>query len=210
MLFKKEKDYNYYDYFIRNGQWACKAAEYLHESLSQFNAAGFNERVAQMHEIEHSADSEKHSMMQHLGREFLPPIEREDIVELAQQLDNVVDAIDNVMLRMDMFMVRSVRPEAVTFTSLIIKCCEEMLKTLVEFKNFKSSKTIRETIVAVNTYESEGDLLHSQCIKGLFKDTSIDQRTLFVWTNIYDELEDCLDACEDAVDIIETVIMKNS
>ncbi len=210
MLFKKEKDYNYYDYFIRNGQWACKAAEYLHESLSQFNAAGFGSRVAHMHEIEHSADSEKHRMMQHLGREFLPPIEREDIVELAQQLDNVVDAIDNVMLRMDMFMVQSVRPEAVTFTALIIKCCQEMMKTLVEFKNFKSSKTIRETIVAVNSYESEGDQLHSQCIKGLFNDPDIDQRTLFVWTNIYDELEDCLDACEDAVDIIETVIMKNS
>lgn len=210
MIFKKEKDYDYYDYFIRNGHWACKAAEYLHESLSQFNAAGFHDRVAKMHEIEHSADSEKHTMMKYLGREFLPPIEREDIVELAQQLDNVVDAIDNVMLRMDMFMVQSVRPEAVTFTALIIKCCEEMLKTLVEFRHFKSSKTIQDTIVAVNTYESEGDQLHYQCVKGLFSTPDIDQKTLFVWTNIYDELEDCLDACEDAVEIIETVIMKNS
>lgn len=209
-MFKKEKGYNYFEYFVKSADSACRAAEYLNESLSDFDMEKLPERVASMHEIENRADGEKHDMMRRLLHEFITPIEREDIVALAQQLDDVLDAIDDVMLRIDMFRVREIRSGALKFTSLLIKCCTELLGTLGEFADFKNSKKIRDSIVAVNSLESEGDRLHSDCVKELYGDDAIDAKTLLAWTQIYDELESCLDACEHCTDIIESVIMKNS
>ena len=210
MLFKKEKEYDYFDYFVRSTEFACKAATYLHESLTGFHKDDFYDRMVSMHEIENNADNLKHDMMQHLLHEFIPPIEREDIVSLAQQLDNVVDAIDDVMLRIDMFCISDILPGAIEFSMTIIRCCNELLGTVNDFRSFKSSKKIRDNIVAVNSLESEGDKLHSECIKALYRDPKIDAKTLVAWSSIYDDLEMCLDACEHCTDIIETVIMKNS
>lgn len=210
MKFKKNKDYDYFGYFIKSAEAACRAAEYLHASLSEFDRKNFSGCVTSMHEIENRADSEKHDMMQRLLHEFITPIEREDIVALAQQLDDVLDAIDDVMLRVDMFCVSSILPGALQFTALIIKCCHELLGIVSEFRNFKSSTKIREGIVAVNSLESEGDKLHFECIKALYQAPGADAKMLLAWTGIYDDLEMCLDACEHSADIIETVIMKNS
>lgn len=210
MLFKKEKDYDYFDFFVKIAENACQASQQLHKSLLSFDRNQISERVAEMHEIEHRADIEKHNMTERLIHEFLPPIEREDIASLAHQLDNVVDSIDDVMLRIDMYSVSTIIPDAITFTDLIIKCCGELLNAMKEFKVSRTSKKLSEYIVAVNTLESEGDKLHTECMRALYTYDRIDAKSLLAWTGIYDELENCLDACENCTDIIEMVIMKNS
>ena len=86
MFFKKEKDYDYFDYFIRTAAFACEAAACLHDSLADFNEDLFRSRMAKMHEIENRADNEKHDMMSRLSHEFITPIEREDIVALAHRV----------------------------------------------------------------------------------------------------------------------------
>ena len=114
------------------------------------------------------------------------------------------------MLRIDMYNVSTIIPDAITFTDLIIKCCGELLNAMKEFKVSRTSKKLSEYIVAVNTLESEGDKLHTECMRALYTYDRIDTKSLLAWTGIYDELENCLDACENCTDIIEMVIMKNS
>ena len=210
MLFKKEKEYNYFDYFIKNVGFACEAADYLAESLGNYDSTLFRTRVAHMHEIENRADDEKHEMMSRLFHEFLPPIDREDIVELAHYLDDVVDTIDDVMLRVDMYCLTEIRPEVLEFTKLICRCTQELSVLVTKFKNFKHAKDIREAIVTVNAIESEGDKLHSDCIRAMYQDDTVDAKRVIAWSAIYDDLEMCLDACEHATDVIETVLMKNT
>lgn len=209
-MFKKKKDYDYFEYFIRGAENVCSAANFLHNTLADFEYDKINEYVEKMLLIEHRADSDKHEMIQNLLNEFITPIEREDISALAQQIDNVVDSIDDVILRIDMFKVNAISDKAIAFSNLIVNCCNELSKTMSYFKKFKTSKELKESIVAVNTYESEGDKLHAECIKELFEKENISSKDLIAWTKIYDELECCLDACEHSTDIIETVIMKNS
>lgn len=206
----RKKDFDYFDYFCRSADYICQAAQYLHESFSAFEHDTFLTRIDKMHQIENQADSIKHEMTQRLVHEFITPIEREDIFNLASQLDDVVDTIDDVMRRAYMYDLREVRPEALKFTDLIVRCAKELAATMAEFRNFKNSSSIRDKIVAVNTLESDGDMLHAQCYHELFAKADVSDRVLTVWSNIYDDLEDCLDACEDAVDIVETVIMKNT
>ncbi len=210
MFFKKEKNYDYFDYFIRTAKYACEAASCLHESLSDFNEEFFRSRMARMHEIENRADDDKHDMMTRLSHEFITPIEREDIVALAQNLDDVVDSIDDVMIRMDMYCLTEIRPEVLDFTALIIKCCEELLNTVTEFRSFKNSTKLKNAILTVNSIESEGDKLHSDCVRALYRNPEIDAKTVVAWSAIYEDLEMCLDACEHSTDVIESVVMKNT
>ena len=64
--------------------------------------------------------------------------------------------------------------------------------------------------MSVEDIESEGDKFHSRCIKALYSDESLDAKTVFAWSNIYDEFESCLDSCERGANAIEQVVMKNS
>lgn len=205
----KKNDYNYFDYFCSTADSICKAAVLLDDSLKTFDKSAFQQKMADMHDLENKADAAKHEMTKKLIHEFLPPIEREDIIELGTKLDDIMDALDDAMRCIYMYDVSEIREGALKFSDLIIKCTAALKETVEEFRNFKSSKLIKEKLVEVNTFESDGDHLHSELIRELFVNEK-DTRALITWLNIYEDLEGCLDDCEDAADIIESVIMKNT
>ncbi len=205
----KKKGFDYFDAFLRTAKQATAAANFLHGALADFRSEGFSARVEEMHRIENAADAIKHEMMEYLAHEFITPIEREDIVSLAQELDTVVDSLDDVMCRVYMFNIQSIRPETLEFTALAVNACTALETAVAEFKHFKNSKTISGLIIEVNTLESRGDALHSASMRKLFTSES-DARTLMIWMSLFESLEQCFDACEHASDVIESVIMKNT
>lgn len=208
-LFNKSKGFDYFAAFSKIANHALRAAEYLHESLANYDYENFRSYAEKMHVIENAADSDKHEIIEHLAHEFITPIEREDIVALAQALDTVMDAIDDVMRRVYMFDVREIRPETFEFTKLIIDTCKSLEKTVAEFKNFKTSDIITKLIIDVNTEENKGDVLHFEYLHKLFRE-EYDSKMTIAWMELFETLENCFDACEDAADIIESVIMKNT
>lgn len=203
------KEYDYFEYLLKCSETANKAAEYLHGALSDFDLKRLEAQAAEMHLIENDADMLKHEMLKHLAHEFMTPIEREDIVALSQQLDDVVDAIEDVLSRVYMLNIKFIRPETLAFTELIVKCCKALARAIKEFRNFKKSKYVLERIIEVNSIESEGDKLYAKCMRKLFEEEG-SMRDTVVWMTMFECLEACLDACEDAADIIESVIMKNT
>ncbi len=206
----KKVDFDYFGYFRTSGQFACTAAQCLYETLAHYDAEALRDRVAVMHRIENEADAAKHEMTRGLAKEFITPLEREDIIALAQEMDNVVDAADEVLQRAYMFNIKVMRPETVTFAELIVKCCAALSATLDELSGFKKTTSdINKHIVEVNTLESAGDAMHNENIRRLFT-AETDARELLVWNIMFESLENCLDACEHAVDVVESVIMKNS
>lgn len=204
-----KKGFDYFDYFYKCAQFAEQAAHCLHDTLSSFDLSTFPAKVDEMHAIENSADMTKHEMMIALAKEFLPPIEREDIVSLSHELDNVVDSLDEIMQRIYMYNVQSIRPETLEFTAMLIRCCDALAEAAAEFRNFKRSKTLSAKLVEVNNLEAEGDVLYSKYIRQLFCEEN-NGRNLLIWTNIFEGLEDCFDKCEHATDLMEGVILKNS
>jgi uncharacterized protein Yka (UPF0111/DUF47 family) len=98
---------------------ACKAAEYLEDLIEHYDPAKLDAQVEEIHRIEHEADLNKHTLMQKLAKEFITPIEREDIILLLQQIDNVTDFIEDVVRKMFMYNVHAIRYEAVVFASII-------------------------------------------------------------------------------------------
>jgi hypothetical protein len=162
-----------------------------------------------MHEIEHKADLAKHDLMNNLVKEFLPPIEREDINTLSQEIDDVTDSVEDVLLYISMFNIKTIRPEVLKFTELLSTCCKSMYEALVEFQNFKHSKTLQDKIIEINHLEEVGDGLFYDMMRNLYE-SSDNVNEIMTWTEIINRLEKCCDNCEHVANVIEQIVMKNS
>ena len=205
-----KKDNNYYfDVFATGLSYANDAASLLLNIFENFDASNIKAKLDEMHTIEHTADGVKHEMMERLVKEFLPPIEREDIVELAHTIDEVTDLIEEVLLRVYMYNVISLRPDVIEFAKLITRCCADLKEMSAELPNYRKSTLLLDKIKEVNSLEEEGDRLYVEATRRLYTEEK-DPIAVHVWANIYDRLEKCCDGCEKVVDMVELVIMKNS
>lgn len=206
---KKNKNYNYFEALVSFTTYSCKAAELLHSILLDYDPSKLEEQMRKMHEIEHAGDLAKHDMIKHLAKEFITPIDREDISTMAQEIDNVTDTIEDVLMQLYMYDVHTIRPEALEFSKTIVDCCTALKVSMEDFHNFKKSKTIHEAIININNMEEIGDQIYTRAVRNLYT-TSKDPVEILSWTKSFDYLERCCDACEDVSDIMESIIMKNS
>lgn len=205
---KKENNY-YFDAFAKGIYYANDAVALLQKCFDEFEPEGLKAHLDEMHGIEHTADTVKHEMMEKLVKEFLPPIEREDIVELSHIIDDVTDSIEDLLQGMYMYNITSLRPEVKEFTTLIARCCAALKEMAVELHNFRKSATLREKIIEINAIEEEGDRLYTEAMHRLYAEEK-DAVAILAWTTMYDRFEKCCDCCEDVADMVEQIIMKNS
>ena len=199
----------YFDDFIIMGSFSVKAAEYLNSVLINFDAHTLAEQRTIMHGIEHEEDEIRHGIMRKLVKEFVTPIDREDIIQLANELDNVTDKIDDILIRMYMYNITEMRPEALRFADVILRCCRALQTALTEFPNFQKSSALMQAIINVNATEEEGDAIYIDAVRRLYEEGG-DFMVLAAWTELFDRLEDCCDACETVADLMEIITMKNS
>ncbi|MDD4582701.1 MAG: DUF47 family protein [Eubacteriales bacterium] len=203
------KDDYYFNTFVELVEYSCKAARLLIETMADYHPEDLITRMVEMHNIEHDADMGKHTMMRKLAREFITPIEREDIMDMAHQIDDVTDAIEDVLMRMYMFNITVIRPDALKMARIIEKCCLALKLAVEEFHNFRKSKVLHERIVEVNRLEEEGDKLYMEATRKLYV-SDMSPVAIGAWTHVFHILEKCCDSCEDVSDVIESVMMKNS
>lgn len=205
----KKSDRYYFDNFICCADLALQTATLLQATFHAYRPEQLEQKIAEIHEVEHTADTKKHEMMETLAKAFITPIEREDILSLSQNIDNVTDAIEDVMLRVYTNNAAVIREEAVRFTDVIVHCCEALKDLLTEFQDFKRSKKIKDLIVKINELEEKGDKLFISSMR-ILHSVSVDPLEIITWREIYVYLEKCCDACEHVADVVESVIMKNT
>lgn len=206
----KKKDDQYFDALVEMGNYACDAAVFLRKILGDYNPDELDDPRKQMHNIEHNGDTARHNMIKRLSKEFITPIEREDIMAISESVDTVTDKIEDVLLRLYMFNIREIRPEALEIGDVIVKCTSAMKKALEETHNFRKSKTLRNLLVEVNDLEDVGDKLYNVAVRNVFTDGSLSPLTAMSWNQVFHYMEDVCDACEDVADLIEGVMMKNA
>ena len=206
----RKQEFNYFDAFIQAADYSMQAADILYQTLESYDPDAVQERMKEIHVAEHDADIAKHDLNRALARAFITPIEREDILLLSQALDDVTDAIEDVLIRLYMFNVLSIREDALSFADIIKQCCAAMKVTMNEFRNFRKSTSINESIVEINRLEGEGDSLYTKAVRKLYLTSRDDAVTLMIWREIYDRMEKCCDACEHVANAVEGVVMNNT
>ena len=188
---------------------SAKAAKLLNQMLTNYRPEDADNNRILMHKIEHDGDEVRHDALRHLSREFITPIERDDILQLVQIIDDVTDAIEDVAIYLYMYNVTALPANALVMCALVERCVDALQKSIGELHNFKRSDTLKPLLVEVNDVESEADDAYLEAMRDLF--TMEQTPTAYHGIKaIYDALESCCDLCERAADVIENVVMKNT
>ena len=205
----KKQDSYYFQNFIDCADYACQAARMLKDTVGQFDVSSLSRRLDEIHEVEHAADQKKHELLNILVKAFITPIEREDILQVSNNLDDMVDKIEDVVIKLYYNRVTAVRPDVPRFVDMLIRCCEEVRALMNDFADFKRSKTLHDHIIRINTLEEEADKLFIDAMY-ILHDSCKDPLEVITWREIYLYLEKCVDTCEHVADVVESVVMKNS
>ncbi|MDD2534130.1 MAG: DUF47 family protein [Eubacteriales bacterium] len=205
MAFKKEM--NYFDVLITATSYSMQTAVKLNELMNNYTDVA--RKASEIHDLEHAGDNEVHRMYDALHTAFITPIDREDLFGLIKSIDDITDLIEDASNRLDMMAIGEVRPEALEMGSLLERGTTMLHELMKEFKTHKRNKKLMQLIRDVNTLEEEGDRLYRTSIKRLFT-TDVSVIEVIKWKDIYDDMENVLDACEDVANIVEGVVMKNS
>lgn len=206
---KKKEEYNYFDEFVSNLNYIVDSAQILKETVQNFSEDKLEDNIVKVHKLENEADQALHKMRNYLIKDFLPPIDREDIVLIGHGIDDIEDCIDEILINFNILNIKNVREDVLEFTELLIECCNSVKDALVNFKNFKKPEIVKEKVIAVNILEEKGDKLYEKAMKKLYNEET-NSIEIIKWTTIYNCLENTTDACEKISDLIADVIMKNS
>lgn len=200
------------EYFLLIEQQAAicvEAAALLENILPEYSTAGMAVRRVEMHAVERRADSICHDIRNRLSAAFITPIDQEDILHLAQLLDDVTDALDEVALECYMFRLAELPAGAPAFAGLTRRCVGKLCEAAIELRNFRSSGRLRALLAEVNTLEEQADDAYATAIHDLFAEDAA-PRTLIAGKAIFDCMEACCDLCGHAADVMDQIIIKNT
>lgn len=200
------------EYFLLIEQQAAicvEAAALLENILTEYSAAGMAVRRVEMHAVERRADGICHNIRNRLSAAFITPIDQEDILHLAQLLDDVTDALDEVALECYMFRLAELPAGAPAFAGLTHRCVGKLCEAAIELRNFRSSGRLRALLAEVNTLEEQADDAYATAIHDLFAEDAA-PRTLIAGKAIFDCMEACCDLCGHAADVMDQIIIKNT
>lgn len=198
------KDEGFFDLFDAVAERLVRSATLLNELFTEPTRLDFF--AGQIKELEHQADDITHEIMLRLDRSFVTPLDREDIHKLATQLDNVVDLMDGTARRGQMFHLADRREPAKQLTAVLVRATE-LIKEAVH--KVRQPQEVARIAREIKKIEEEGDALYSSAVGALFQGTP-DALEVIKWKELYDNIEHAIDECEDVLNVLESVSIKNS
>ncbi len=205
----KKKTFDYFQSFINMSNYALQEAQILQDYLANFDPLMLEAKCNEIHKLEHACDGEKHAMTTELIRDFLPPVDREDLFRLAHVTDNLTDSVEHIMDFLYMANITKLRDDVAKFTAHTLLCCQTVVELMKEFRTFKKSDKIKSLLILLNDYEEQGDKLYFTAVHTL-SCTATTTREVIEWRDIYKIFENSFDSAESVADNIESIIMKNS
>ena len=167
-------------------------------------------RIPRMKMIETQADDCVRDIMTRLYTSFITPFDREDISDLALAMDDVVDHMEAVTLRLDLFNVQDMRPEATELAKLTLVAVEEMREMINHLPNYKRDSKAMEMSISVGHIEDGGDTVYENALRRLFREEETGGKESLAWLRLFDRMEHCLDACDHAAGVVRNVVLKSS
>ncbi|GIN59793.1 DUF47 domain-containing protein [Lederbergia ruris] len=205
-MFKKKED----QFFIHLANISAN----LTESMNYFtdyklsNLDDLKIFSEKMKEYENKGDSLVHQVILDLNNVFITPIEREDILALAMNMDDVLDGLEQTAALFDMYSVTAADDYMLQFVDAIQKCVKEM-ENAIELLSKKKLTLIRSNAIKMKEYESQCDDILRVSIKHLFQ-VEKDPIRIIQYKEIYEELEEVADCCQNVANTFEAIIMKNA
>jgi uncharacterized protein len=175
----------------------------LVQLLDAFPSNGTNLR--EIKELEHEGDRLTREVVDLLNRTFVTPFDRDDIYLLAGAIDDVCDHVDEAAGNIVGYGVEQIRPKANEQAQVILRSAEKLHEAVSRLEGFKDSSS---QLHALRDLEDEGDRLNRAAVSELFT-SGEDPIAVIRWKDIHEQLEEAVDACENAADVLEAILVKN-
>jgi predicted phosphate transport protein (TIGR00153 family) len=202
--FLRGSDREYFDLFERAGANIEEAARLLEEMLTEYPER--RELAGEIREREHDGDQLTHEIIQRLNLTFVTPIDREDILQLASALDDIVDFTEEVADYLGLYQIEAPMVQAQTLAGVLRAAAHQLAEAIPHVRGFKD---IGSYIVEVHRLENEADRIVREAIASLFE-VGIDPMVVIRWKDIFERLENAIDSTERAAYILEGIVIKNS
>lgn len=202
------KDGNFFDLFDKQVDYAVEAASNFAKLVSDLKVT--DEEVEVMKDIEHRGDQISHQILEQLNKTFITPFDREDIHALAKELDDIIDMLYTITKRLRVYKILTSNRNLTEFARVIEMSVKGVAQAIKGLRNMKNSKDILKSCVEVNSLENLGDKMRDDMLEDLFAQYSKDPIAVIQWKDIYQDAETVLDVCEDAVHVIESIIVKQA
>jgi uncharacterized protein Yka (UPF0111/DUF47 family) len=200
------RDERFFDLFTAVAERGVEAAGLL-EELLKAEEYHRGHLVDSLKRVEHEADQLTHEVVARLDRVFITPLDREDIHTLISRLDDVIDIIDGLARRSQIFHVGQ-SPTGAILLADVVKRISEQLLIAVRSLPANRNGAVLAACIAVKRLEEEGDSLYHDWLGKLFEGNP-DPLTVIKWKELYDNLERTLDCAEDVANILESISIKH-
>ena len=205
LLPKEDKFLNYFEQAANNLKKAGELYVELTKVNSRVELVGLRDEIKRHERI---GDEITHKIFEELNLSFITPFDREDIYEITKSMDDVLDLIDHVADLLLLYQIDKIDTELSLLINVTNRAIVEIHKSisLLREMNYDS---LREHIVRVHEMENEGDRLYRLFLGKLFAEQT-DAIQLLKYNSLYNEMEHAIDKCEDLMNSIEAIMLKNA
>jgi predicted phosphate transport protein (TIGR00153 family) len=184
-------------------------ATILVEAVNSTNSATREELFKQIDRLESTGDELTHQIYLELGKNFITPFDREDIHALATAIDDVADNIQGAANRMSLYQIDEFNDNIKKLSELILSGTTDLEKAVRELKDLRNVRTIADSCIRINTMENQADHVFDRAVADLFL-YERDAIKLIKYKEILAALENATDMCEDAANVMESILVKNA
>lgn len=201
------KDRIFYNLFEQVSDRVMEMGKVLRDLVDEPEYEKRRVLVSKIEDLEHENDELTHSIFTELGRNFITPFDREDIHYLATSLDDIADYIYASAKKINFYRVNPVEHDMHRFAELIHQGTIQVNKVVKEMRTMKNLRMMTESLVKINSIENQADDLFDMCIERLFEEEP-DAKEVIKLREIFQVMEIATDKCEDAGNVIESIIIK--
>src|SRR5919112_5250467 len=198
------RDRQFFDLFEEAAGNNQRAADLLDQMLRNFPDKA--ELARDILICEQEGDRITHDIIRRLNEMFVTPIDREDIYALASALDDVVDYTEEVADYLGLYKIEAPMEQGQALARVLHAAARQIAEAMPRLRGFKD---ISHYTVEINRLENDGDRITREAIASLF-DTGIDPMVVIRWKDIFERLEEAIDATEHVANILEGIAIKNS
>lgn len=201
------REEKFFELFVQQAENVLEGARQLKDLLEDYNDVDRKRMLIE--KTESHGDEIAHTIIEKLNTTFITPMDREDIHALSSALDDILDLIQATAQRLQLYRVQEITPDAIELAGIILRAAEETDALIRDLDKAKKQKAMKERLVEVNRLENVGDSISRRAIAHLFENET-NPIEVIKWKELYEHLETAIDKCEDAVNVVEAVCLKNA
>ena len=195
----------FYGLFAEAGDNALEAAKLVERRFREPPEAAVGQE--QVKELEHKGGRLTAEIFRLLNTRYVTPFDREDIYGLAGAVDTVVDHIEYASELLDLYKIEAPMEQALAQCRVLVGATEHLAQALSRLRGFRG---IQQHLAGIKTCEDEGDRIVRDAIAALFEDEEVSPRAIIRWKDIFEALEQAIDACDTAAHVVGNIVVKNA